>query len=208
MQSWDLSFFPMMDNQPYDRFGVPYNITRVLTPEHTFDLEAYTNYSPLYLPASYAITYLIAFALSSAMIVHTLLYHGRTVLHGFMHTRIEKDDIHAKLMRAYPEVPDWWYLLTFVACFALAIITAEVCSPAYVLHPVSQPTPAGVAHRNPCVGADSRHRTSRDVHHPIRICVCHDGTECELLPLLVDVNRMLMVRCRSRSTCWRRSSLV
>ena len=117
----------MMANQPYDRYGKPYDITRVLTPEHTFDVDAYNNYSPLYLPASYAITYLIAFALSSAMIVHTLLYHGRTVLRGFLQTRIEKDDIHAKLMRAYPEVPDWWYLATFAACFALAIVTAEVC---------------------------------------------------------------------------------
>ncbi|KAI8978283.1 OPT oligopeptide transporter [Trametes punicea] len=124
--SWYLSYFPLMANQPYDRFGQPYDITRVLTPDHTFDVEAYNNYSPLYLPASYAITYLIAFALSSAMIVHTVLYHGRTVLHGFLHTRIEKDDIHAKLMRAYPEVPDWWYLVTFVGCFALAIVTAEV----------------------------------------------------------------------------------
>ena len=115
-----------MANQPYDRFGQLYNITRVLTPEQTFDQTAFEAYSPLYLPASFAITYLIAFALSSAMIVHTVLYHGKTVLHGLTQTRIEKDDIHAKLMRAYPEVPDWWYLLTFIACFALAIVTAEV----------------------------------------------------------------------------------
>ena len=101
-----------MANQPYDRFGQLYNITRVLTPEQTFDQAAFEAYSPLYLPASFAITYLIAFALSSAMIVHTVLYHGKTVLHGLTQTRIEKDDIHVKLMRAYPEVPDWWYLLT------------------------------------------------------------------------------------------------
>ena len=98
------------------------------TEDQTFDPVAFDNYSPLYLPASFAITYLIAFALSSAMIVHTVLYHGKTVLHGLTQTRLEKDDIHAKLMRAYPEVPDWWYLLTFIACFALAIVTAEVRS--------------------------------------------------------------------------------
>ena len=115
-----------MANVPYDRFGQPYNITRVLTADQTFDPAAFDKYSPLYLPASFAITYLVAFALSSAMIVHTVLYHGKTVLRGLTQTRIEKDDIHAKLMRAYPEVPDWWYLLTFIACFALAIVTAEV----------------------------------------------------------------------------------
>ncbi|KAH9890397.1 OPT oligopeptide transporter protein-domain-containing protein [Cubamyces lactineus] len=99
--SWDLSYFPIMANQPYDRYGKPYDITRVLTPEHMFDVDAYNNYSPLYLPVSYAITYLIVSALSSAMIVHTLLYHRRTV-------------------------PDWWYLITFAACFVLAIVAAEV----------------------------------------------------------------------------------
>ncbi|KAI0685810.1 OPT oligopeptide transporter [Cerioporus squamosus] len=120
--SWDLAYFPMMANNPYDRYGKVYDVTRVLTDEQTFDQAP----TAAVLPASYAITYLVAFALSSAMIVHTVLYHGRTVIHGLTQTRIEKDDIHAKLMRAYPEVPDWWYLLTFVACFSLAIVTAEV----------------------------------------------------------------------------------
>ena len=59
------------------------------------------------------------------MIVHTLLYHSRTLLQGLTQTRIEKDDIHAKLMRNYPEVPDWWYGLAFVLFFGLAIVAAE-----------------------------------------------------------------------------------
>ena len=119
---------PMFANEPYDRFGQPYNVTRVLLSDQTLNLTAYDDYSPLYLPGAYAITYLIAFILSSAVIVHTLLYHSRTLIHGLTQTRIEKDDIHAKLMRAYPEVPDWWYLFTFVICFGMAILTAEASS--------------------------------------------------------------------------------
>ena len=69
-----------MANRPYDQFGQLYNITQVLTPEQTFDQATFEAYSPLYLPASFAITFLIAFALSSTMIVHTVLYHGKTVL--------------------------------------------------------------------------------------------------------------------------------
>ena len=133
-QSWDLSFFPLMENQPYDRFGDPYDVKRVLNDDHEFDPAKFAEYSPLYLPASYAITYLVAFALASAMIVHTLLYHSRTLLHGLTQTRIEKDDIHAKLMRAYPEVPDWWYALTFLLCFGMAFLTAEVrCCSAFLM---------------------------------------------------------------------------
>ena len=106
-----------MENQPYDRFGDPYDVKRVLNDDHEFDPAKFAEYSPLYLPASFAITFLIAFALSSTMIVHTVLYHGKTVLHGLTQTRIEKDDIHAKLMRSYPEVPDWWYAVIFSKLF-------------------------------------------------------------------------------------------
>lgn len=89
-------------------------------------MTAYEEYSPLYLPATYAMTYLLAFTLSTCVIVHTLLYHGRTLLNGVKNLKIEKDDIHAKLMRSYPEVPDIWYSFAFVFFFCLAIVAAEV----------------------------------------------------------------------------------
>ena len=116
----------MFATEPYDRFGNVYNVTRVLQLDDTFNATAYDEYSPLYLPAAYAMTYLLAFALSTCVIVHTLLYHGRTLLHGLKRMRIEKDDIHAKLMRNYREVPDWWYGAAFVFFFGMAIVAQEV----------------------------------------------------------------------------------
>ncbi|KAK0483128.1 OPT oligopeptide transporter protein-domain-containing protein [Armillaria luteobubalina] len=124
--SWDLSYFPISANEPYDRFGNVYNVSLVLRKDDTFDSEAYYNYSPLYLPATYAMCYLIAFALSTCVITHTILYHGKSLLNGVKKMRIEKDDIHAKLMRNYPEVPDWWYIISFVVFFCLAIVAVEV----------------------------------------------------------------------------------
>ena len=106
-QSWYLSYFPISDNNPYDQFGQIYNVTRVLTSDNKFDPVAYNKYSPLFLPATYAMTYLLAFALSTCLVTHTLLYHGRTLLNGLKRNRLEADDIHAKLMRIYPEVPNW-----------------------------------------------------------------------------------------------------
>lgn len=116
----------MNANSPYDRFGNVYDVERVLTVDDRFDKEAYDNYSPLYLPATYAVTYLLAFALSTCVLVHTALYHGRTLINGVKRMKIEKDDIHAKLMRNYPEVPDWWYATAFVLFFCIAIIAVEV----------------------------------------------------------------------------------
>ncbi len=94
--------------------------------DDTFDLAGYEAYSPLYLPATYAMCYLVAFALSTCVLTHTVLYHGQSLINGVKKMRVEQDDIHAKLMRNYPEVPDWWYALSFVVFFCLAVVAVEV----------------------------------------------------------------------------------
>ncbi|KAI8356384.1 OPT oligopeptide transporter protein-domain-containing protein [Mortierella sp. GBAus27b] len=33
-----------------------------------------------------------------------------------------KEDIHTTLMRAYPEIPGWWFGVTFIICFAMAVV--------------------------------------------------------------------------------------
>ncbi|THH21063.1 hypothetical protein EUX98_g8459 [Antrodiella citrinella] len=123
---WHLAYFPMLTNSPYDRFGNPYDVSRVLRPDDTFDVDAFNAYSQLYLPTSYAITYLVAFALSSCIVVHTALYYGQAVWRVLRKGDVEKDDIHAKLMRAYPEVPNWWYAAVFVTFLGLSIVASEV----------------------------------------------------------------------------------
>ncbi|EJD55068.1 OPT-domain-containing protein [Auricularia subglabra TFB-10046 SS5] len=122
---WNMSYFPMLSNIPYDKFGKQYDIDRVLGPDHKLNATAYENYSNLYMPAGWVMTYFLAFAVSTSVIVHTALYHGQSMLNGIKNMRVEKDDIHAKLMRSYPEVPDWWYAVVFVVFFALAIVAVE-----------------------------------------------------------------------------------
>ncbi|KAF9228480.1 OPT superfamily oligopeptide transporter [Gyrodon lividus] len=124
--TWDLAYFPLNDDNPYDRYGYYYNVTRVLDSANRFNLTAYNEYSPLYLPATYAMTYLLAFALSTCVLVHTALYHGRSLFNGMKKIRVEQDDIHAKLMRNYPEVPDWWYIVFFVGFFLMMVVVVEV----------------------------------------------------------------------------------
>lgn len=136
-QTWDLAYFPINDDNPYDRFGNYYNISRVVDSSNRFNVTAYNEYSPLYLPATYAMTYLLAFALSTCVLVHTVLYHGRSVINGMKKIRVEPDDIHAKLMRNYPEVPDWWYIVFFVGFFFMMVVIVEVCKHAAVPFPCS-----------------------------------------------------------------------
>lgn len=81
-------------------------------------------------------TYLLAFALATCALVHTILYHGRSVINGMKKIRVEPDDIHAKLMRNYPEVPDWWYVVCFIVFFLMMVLVVEVrkCTVTLLLH--------------------------------------------------------------------------
>ena len=109
-----------------DRFGAPYNIFNILTPEYTLNTTAYHEYSPIYLSATYSMTFMLSFALSTGIIVHTLLYHRARIYRAIVNVRTEADDIHLKLMRQYPEVPDWWYLLLLAFCVICSIVSLEV----------------------------------------------------------------------------------
>ena len=74
---------PIGGQNVYDRFGRSYNITRILdSTGRRFSLSNYEAYSALYLPGPYAIIYLLAFALSTALLVHMVLYHTRTIYNG------------------------------------------------------------------------------------------------------------------------------
>ncbi|KAF9350990.1 hypothetical protein BGX26_010891 [Mortierella sp. AD094] len=46
------------------------------------------------------------------------------------------EDIHTSLMRAYPEIPGWWFGAMFVICFAIAVLvctTTDIHLPVYAL---------------------------------------------------------------------------
>ncbi|KAG8987047.1 hypothetical protein FRB90_003622 [Tulasnella sp. 427] len=122
---WKSGHLPIMGNSAFDRFAKPYNITRVFDP-HTsrFNLTAYEEYSPLYLPISFTLTYILGFAFPPALVVQTILRYWPAIRRTVWSNRRiaeEKEDIHAKLMRRYPEVPLWCFLAIFMSCLALAI---------------------------------------------------------------------------------------
>ncbi|KAI0728567.1 OPT-domain-containing protein [Fomitopsis betulina] len=123
--TWNLAYFPMYSSLLFDKFGKVYNVSMVLT-DGKFNATAFDDYSPLYLPAAYAMAYLMAFTLATCVIVHTVLFHGRAILKGFRRIQVEKEDIHAKLMKAYPEVPFWWYLTVLAVFFCMGVVAVEV----------------------------------------------------------------------------------
>jgi len=109
----------------FDNTGMPYDNGRVIK-DGVFDEEAYLNYSPLYLPTTFAVAYGLQFALFTSSIVHISLWYGKDVLRRCRMSLRDERDIHCRLMAAYPEVPLWWYASIGIFAFVLGIITIEI----------------------------------------------------------------------------------
>ena len=92
----------------------------------TFNETLYQEYSPLYISTTYAAVYSLAFALATAAIVHAALYHSPSMWARWRRTRLDSEDVHAKLMRNYPEVPDLWYWIYTLVFVGISILVIEV----------------------------------------------------------------------------------
>ena len=118
---WYAQYLPISDSQSYDNTQSVYNVSRILTPEYTLDLEKYQNYSPLFLSTTFSLTYGLSFAAIMALVTHTILFHGQEI---WLRTRLslgEEPDVHTKMMRKYKEVPAWWFGATFFSVLGIAL---------------------------------------------------------------------------------------
>ncbi len=125
--TWNFGYFPILGSTAYDRFGKRYQIPAVLDPStFTLDKDQYEAYSPLYIPVNYFIVYWAGLAMASAMLVHTALYYGPTLWKGLFSKQVEQEDIHARLMRKYNELSEWWYAALVLIGFVGAVIAVEM----------------------------------------------------------------------------------
>lgn len=118
---WYSAYLPMSDSNSYDNTGAIYNVSRIITPEYTLDIEKYKAYSPLFLSTTFALNYGVNFASIISVIVHTALFHGKEIWYRLRAAREQEDDIHMKLMKKYKEAPDWWFLIMFISFFAMGL---------------------------------------------------------------------------------------
>ncbi|SCU94224.1 LANO_0E06106g1_1 [Lachancea nothofagi CBS 11611] len=120
---WFGNYLPISDSSSYDRFQNVYQVKKIVTENLTFNQEAYEAYSPLYLSASFAISYGLSFASITAIVVHTALFHGKQIWNQVKNSGQEKEDVHGRLMKQYKDVPQWWFAIVFLAFFGMAVAT-------------------------------------------------------------------------------------
>ncbi|KAI8380977.1 OPT family small oligopeptide transporter [Radiomyces spectabilis] len=118
--------FPFYNTNQYDIWGQEFNRSRVLTPDQYLNDTAYEEYSPIRITGFFAICYGQGLAALGAIISHTVLFNGKDIWERFKNARQSSDDIHARLMDRYKEVPDWWYgallLVSLGASFATIVV--------------------------------------------------------------------------------------
>ncbi|KAI0966207.1 OPT family small oligopeptide transporter [Xylaria arbuscula] len=117
-------YLPMVTSQTYDNTQSPYTVQNILGESFTFDLEKYKSYSPLFLSPTLALNYGLSFGALTAALVHIGLFHGKEIWYRFKTARNQEPDIHLKLMKSYPEAPDFWYVALLLGSVALGLGTA------------------------------------------------------------------------------------
>ncbi|KAL7278032.1 small oligopeptide transporter [Trametes coccinea BRFM310] len=123
--TWYAKYLPISSRVSFDNTGAEYNVTRILTPQSTLDIQAYEQYSPLFLSTTFALCYGLSFAAIAATLVHTALYYRKQIWVQARRSLSEQPDIHARLMSRYPQVPEWWYAVVFVVMFVFALVSIE-----------------------------------------------------------------------------------
>ncbi|KAK2048969.1 OPT oligopeptide transporter [Colletotrichum somersetense] len=139
--AWNTAYLPINSNRVFDHFGKIYNVSRAIDDRGMYDHEKYMDYSAAYLGAANTLVYGAFFAMYAAAVTHVAIFHRYEIIMGFknMWATIrrkktapedgeegEYKDVHNRLMAAYPEVSEWWYLGTLIiaAGFGFAGVAA------------------------------------------------------------------------------------
>jgi OPT family small oligopeptide transporter len=97
------AYLPILSSAVFDNTGKPYDVSKILTPDFLFDKVAYDNYSKVYLPITYVLSYGVQFAALSALLTHTTCWHGRDILRQSQQAFQERD---AKTNDDYQALPN------------------------------------------------------------------------------------------------------
>jgi len=133
--AWNTGYLPINSNRTFDRYGKRFNVSKVIDDRGILDEAAYQEYSMAYMAAGNITIYFWFFAVYAATISYALLFHRYEISTGFKALwrtiRRKKDaepeaedlttDIHTKLMAKYPEVSEWWFMLTLVIAAGLGM---------------------------------------------------------------------------------------
>ncbi|KAI9347802.1 OPT oligopeptide transporter protein-domain-containing protein [Zopfochytrium polystomum] len=99
----------------------------VNTTSLTLNEAFYNENKPVHITTYFAIEYFTSFVVFAATIVHVYLWYGKDIWKRFTTAMkdLDRDDIHSKLMEAYDDVPDWWYMVLLGVNIIVGIVVCQ-----------------------------------------------------------------------------------
>ncbi|KAF5704858.1 OPT family small oligopeptide transporter [Fusarium globosum] len=122
--TWYTAYLPFSGGDIYDNTGNVFNASRVVDRHGNFSPEDYKDYSPIFMPVTFALSYGISFATMTCVPTYIFLNYWKQILGAFNPQR--KKDIHARLIERYPDAPWWWYAALTAIVLGLTIMVQEV----------------------------------------------------------------------------------
>jgi OPT family oligopeptide transporter len=96
------SYMPILSSTVFDNTGNIYDVSKILTPDFLFDKEAYHNYSRVFLPITYVLSYGLQFAALASLLTHTACWHGKDIWRQW---RRSLKEVEGETKGAYKAVP-------------------------------------------------------------------------------------------------------
>ncbi|KAG0042457.1 hypothetical protein BGZ83_000441 [Gryganskiella cystojenkinii] len=107
--------------------GTPFHVSAYLNPDYTLNETKYEESQPVTMVPMYALNFFWSFVALGACLTHIGVFHGREIVANWRAAvGTHKVDVHTKMMKAYPEVPQWWYASFYVVMAALSIVCCHV----------------------------------------------------------------------------------
>lgn len=115
-------YLPISDSNSYDNTGTIYDVSRIINKQtQEFDLQGYESYSPLFLSTTFMLGYGLSFASIMAVLLHAGLFHGKDIWTRLRNFNQIEEDIHAKLLQKYKQVPLYWYACVFLVMMGISL---------------------------------------------------------------------------------------
>ncbi|KAK7311723.1 hypothetical protein RJT34_10034 [Clitoria ternatea] len=114
--------YPIYSPLLFTAHGEKYNVTEIVNQNFEIDMQAYLRIGRVNMSVFFAISYGLGFAAIASSLTHVAVFNGREIYQQFRSSRTGKEDIHTRLMKKYEQVPSWWFHVTLLVSFLLALV--------------------------------------------------------------------------------------
>ncbi|KAI5007981.1 hypothetical protein ZWY2020_009029 [Hordeum vulgare] len=115
--------YPLFFNELFDASGQLYNI---VNDKFEIDMDAYAKQGRIHLNLFFAVSYGLGFATIAATLSHVTFFYDKKMYQRFRESYKGKMDVHARLMKRYDDIPNWWFYILLAASMAVSMVLCTV----------------------------------------------------------------------------------